>query len=972
MPVEITDLSNIDLDKLAESETFIVQALLEQFPYLDLNQKVLRQVLVRPEAMLRTLGKENTDRVRASFSLPEMMADPAAADDDTIENILGNVMLTRRQGTKSSGQIVIVVSVNVTTPLSGNVIFTSNGQAFKVTQPYIGVTEAANIVSARDRLMTERDDGTYGFVVDVEAMVMGGAGKIKQGATFDAAPPIANMVKAYAETDFNEGTDTESNQQLLARYAEGIAARSTADRVSIEAIIRDSFSQVGDVSIIGAGDPEMLRDGHNLMGIKTGGRVDVYVRSTTLPSLLKLTETATLVDADAQTWQISLDKDAAPGFYRIEKIVKKDADILGGYEIVEDARGVDITSPDFEYVPLISDAAEGVYSAYQTAVIKFTDPDTPIATLVEGEATQEYDLYVRVMPNIRPIQDFVGSRTRQSPNADYLVRAPMPCFVSIGIKVQYQSGTTIPSAVAIQQEIARVVNATTFSVPRLSASIIIDRVHNLLGDFAFVDLPIDMRGTIRTQEGDEVYLRDTDALEITTQAAISVPKAAIQDDAEKLHNKLQVVIFLKIGGVERKVFEGYTAGAPYQRTYNTAAFSVGVVGWLDDLRNSSAMSSAFAVGTPSDFFASASSSITGAALFAASAAGEEITGAAADVWGAIDSALTILCTKGLYTALGDTAATEGGMVRPIGFDQNTSAVNALARFSGNVLPLALTSGRLPDSVDQHIGDFLFGLEGSDTVWGKIMGLADLYGFSIIPLVDDAKAAAYVPFLQSGMITKEIKANEYAGFSRAAYSRDEIRGAILMGAGASITNVIDGVNKGQMKTTAHYVLEEEGQIFIGAAPRWLSADVSAETWTPRTTGASGKGVRATGVAGGGGDPTENEDFNDHKAAETVGKKYARHVYLANVLAQRNARLTGMVRFDIGPGTPVKIETGGTDVYGSKYLYGGVKAVTISAETRSPRVSTDFEIENYHVQDEDDTAATGHPLFGAPYLGDPLVP
>ena len=454
--------------------------------------------------------------------------------------------------------------------------------------------------------------------------------------------------------------------------------------------------------------------------------------------------------------------------------------------------------------------------------------------------------------------------------------------------------------------------------------------------------------------------------------AVTGAKATIHGQAEKLHNKLKVEIFLKIGRDEKKVFNGYTSGAPYNRDYDSASFSIGLIGWLDDLMNSSAMSDLFAVGTPSDFFASASSSVSGAALFAACAAGEELTSVESDVWGAIKDATEVMCTKGLLTALGDSAASGGGTVRPLGHDQNTTAVDALSKFTGDTLALAVTSSRLKDSIKLHVGDVLFSLEGGDTVWSKIMALASHYGFAIVPMVDEAKAVAYVPFLKSTEITKEIKANEYEGLKWSSYSRDEIRGAVLLGAGASITNVIDGVAKGQKKTTARYVLEEEGQLFIGYAPRWLSGDVAAETWTPKTTGQGAQGVRATGAGGsGGGGKTENEDFNDMKASETIGEKYAQYVYLLNALAGRNAQVAGKVRFDICPGTPVKVETGGTDIYGSKYLFGSVRAVTISAETRSPRVATLFAIDHYHVESEDDTAADGHPLYGAAYKGDPLV-
>jgi len=451
--------------------------------------------------------------------------------------------------------------------------------------------------------------------------------------------------------------------------------------------------------------------------------------------------------------------------------------------------------------------------------------------------------------------------------------------------------------------------------------------------------------------------------------------APIHNQAEQLHNKLKTEIFLTIGNTERKIFDGFTAGAPYKKNYDSAAFSVGVVGWMDDLRNSSAMSSIFAVGTPSDFFATASSSIAGAALFASSASGDALIpfNVEADVWNAIKRALVILCTKGLFTSSGDDAANEGGTTRPIDDAANNTAVAALDRFIGDVLPLATISSRLANSIALHIGDAIFRAEGGATVWSIILSLAGQYGFSIVPLVEGAKAVAHVPFLKSELITKEIKASEYESLSRSAYSRNQIRGAILLGAGASITGVIDGVAKKQSKTTARYLVKDDGLIFASYAPRWLSGDVSTETWTPKTTGVGGNGVRSTGVSSGGSSgETENENFNDAKERDTIGERYAQYVYLLNALAGRNVTLSGKVRFDIGPGTPVMVETGGTDLYeDKKYMYGNVASVTISAETRSPRVATVFIIDNYHVKSENDTAADGHPIFGEAYLGDPLV-
>ena len=524
MPVELTNLSDIDQAQLADNEAFLVEALLEQFPYLDLNQKVLRQILVRPEAMLRTLGKENTDRIRNSFSLPAMLADPTAADDDTVESIIGNFLITRRQGYAAAGQVVIVLNTLVTTPLSGSVILTANSQEFRVTQPFIGVVNAENVVAARDRLITSRGDGTYAFTVDVVATAVGVAGQVRQGTTFTLSPPIANMTKAYAESDFNQGADAETTPELLSRFSEGVAAQSTADRIAIASIIRKAFAQVVDISIIGAGDPEMRRDGHNLFGLKTGGRSDIYVRTTTLPSLIKVTKEATLVNKADGVWQASFSRSEVPGFYRAEKVVLAGADILGGYTVLLDSRAADVTAPNQEYVPYIGDAAEAVYSPYQTVLLQFADTDTPTGSLIENVSKQAYDFYVRALTNLDEIQSFIGSRGRCDPNGDYLIRAPMPCFVSVGIKIQYKVGTEVPAVKPIQDAIAALVNSVPFSVSRLSVSRIIEVVHGIVAPNGFVDLPVDLRGTIRTQEGTELYLRSTDALEVATQAQLSLSR----------------------------------------------------------------------------------------------------------------------------------------------------------------------------------------------------------------------------------------------------------------------------------------------------------------------------------------------------------------------------------------------------------------------------------------------------------------
>ena len=151
----------------------------------------------------------------------------------------------------------------------------------------------------------------------------------------------------------------------------------------------------------------------------------------------------------------------------------------------------------------------------------------------------------------------------------------------------------------------------------------------------------------------------------------------------------------------------------------------------------------------------------------------------------------ILCSEGLLDTLGSDVADQGGLVRPLETDSNESAIEALRLMEPTVpLKLQFKSSLMADSAALAMGNIIFGPQGGPTVWSKILKLGSMYYFTVIPKIETAEVVPFVPVLKSSLITKTIYTNEYNDINRSTYSKDQVRGAVLLGTGSSIGNEAD--------------------------------------------------------------------------------------------------------------------------------------------------------------------------------------
>jgi hypothetical protein len=253
------------------------------------------------------------------------------------------------------------------------------------------------------------------------------------------------------------------------------------------------------------GDPELLRDRHNPMGLSSGGHTDVWV--ATQRELTEETQEleAQLVDLTARRWRIVLDRESAAGVYDLT-----DVQVPGGQPLTINSIVRGYSVPTTGYRPAIYDAAEAAFSAYQTLTLEFTDVAQDLSGLTVGD-TRIYHVGVRRMANIRELTDQLLSEQLVGPFDNPLVRAVVPCVTSISLVVRLLDAD-YESAIdqqGMREAILGRVHSIGLGYGVLSSSIILDAVHDYLSGRSDVGATaVTLRGDIVAPTGERMVIGD--------------------------------------------------------------------------------------------------------------------------------------------------------------------------------------------------------------------------------------------------------------------------------------------------------------------------------------------------------------------------------------------------------------------------------------------------------------------------------
>jgi hypothetical protein len=528
MTITMRDFENLDVDSVTAALNEVVVRVQEDNPSLDVTRGVFHDTIAYYHAVLSAQRDANTQDYLNARSLKQINADPSLADPDIVDDVLSNFRVVRKEGALATGEVAVVRDNNLTLTLSLGHRFTADGLGYVTTDVYTAKAEESQVTGDTDRLITLLSDGNYVFTVPVVAEEEGLAYELKRETLVIPDVLPTGYVTSYASSDITGGLDIETNQAMLERLQQGIAARTLSNRVNMAAMLReiDEFSRVVSMSIVGYGDEEMSRDRHWIWPTSGGGRVDWYIRSVEQFVREGLTKEASLVSKNDDTtgvWQLTFTRDEAPAFYEIGSIRQTDDNVsAGSYAILSDVRNVDLTD---DFTPDIVSGIEGAYTAYQTVVVTFTDTDTDVTDLEVGDK-RDYAVEVKLLPLIADIQDTVCSRDVRHYGADCLIKAPVPCFVDLSFTIRKRQGQADPDTDAIKTALCATVNRGGFS-GELYASGLYDVVHNYLEEGQTVGA-LDIFGRIRTPAGDNLYVRSGVAVSVPHLPAEGVTRRTVQ------------------------------------------------------------------------------------------------------------------------------------------------------------------------------------------------------------------------------------------------------------------------------------------------------------------------------------------------------------------------------------------------------------------------------------------------------------
>lgn len=225
---------------------------------------------LRAEAKL-ALDRSSVKRVKA-------MA-PGTDRDEAADDAMSNWFMSRKSGRPSRGVILLHLSQKDDLTIPGNTRF-----YYSPALSYVPDTDGETIVIPSSSIVEVSGAGGTVSRYAVLAVVA-----TEPGADYDVDPAVwvnwdrfnPYVTRVESVQPFVGGKSEESTDDFLARADDAVSSRDLMTDRGIRAVLKDKFTTVDDVVVVGAGDQEMKRDVVNASGLvkmHSGGAYDAYIK----------------------------------------------------------------------------------------------------------------------------------------------------------------------------------------------------------------------------------------------------------------------------------------------------------------------------------------------------------------------------------------------------------------------------------------------------------------------------------------------------------------------------------------------------------------------------------------------------------------------------------------------------------------------------------------------------------------------
>lgn len=510
----------------------------------------------------------------------------------------------------------------------------------------------------------------------------------------------------------------------------------------------------------------------------------------------------------------------------------------------------------------------------------------------------------------------------------------------------------------------------------------------------------------------------------TAQVAIPVGKSVSSDSSEtvvkarELADKLKqfknIEVWLRLGGEfapgvnwpskDFKVFNGYVTGTSTVRTASGLHVVAHCTHWLLDMDASMALTDSLVAGAP---VAIRLPAVAGA--FKSSKTppvDKKLSSLNENLWiGALKSKFIEICNEGsILTKL------QCGPKKLSG-SQKFAARNdiALKRLQGgkssgefdisavvDVPKLVWVEALDPvrkGAITQTIMSILSnGSLGTSTLWDKLLELANTFQFTIIPTVDSVICAPMSPCLAANDPPRHvtIKASEYHSFSPSSQVARVWKGISIQGQYTSDFSSLDSekisaLKFGVLLSDGCYIADGDKSLpkeFRDRAANGAMQFIEAPSWIQDISMRAIISARGTVQGNNPNNPMQGDEVMGPPAptplpglkpelGKTLGDAFAKWWYWTHQFLPRTGEITGKLRFDIAPGSIVRIEDIDGKLYESSadfgYLYALVTSVRFKIDAVNSHASTSLTLSYIRRDSEKNYGIDQHPLYRDRWVG-----
>ena len=493
---------------LAMQENFR-QYLEDRYQNLDFSPVAgLNDSVVRPGSQVMLIARAFIEEYNKSRTLYDALNNNG--NEKVVDALLSNFLVSRRAGNKAKGTIRISVEnydVNQSITKS-NTFTTPDGLRFFPISDYT-ITNTPTIVSEVEIFQSNIGNSGY-FMVDVVAEDVGEIYNIKKDSQLEYSGSIDGLISAISLNQFSGGESNESNQSVYNRIISSLSARNMTSPLAIDQSIKDNFPSTITTSSHGVSSDYMKRNAHNFFGVKSGCFCDVYVKNSYAPKVKEIHAIASKIESGtyAGKFIVSILKDDFPGHYDVLSVRPITTNkVIGSYEIVKKTRRLTTFSKTQNEIHTIAEAA---FSRYSGTDVIFTE--SPSSGLDEIAVMCE----VSGLEDIDKIQTFANSGGSQTALIDTLIKACVPCFISIEpITIRVTSDSTVTEA-SVVAEIASYILSVDPLQDKLRADIIVSKISAMNGVIG-VDLPIRINASIM------VPSEESENISVSTISTLVIP-----------------------------------------------------------------------------------------------------------------------------------------------------------------------------------------------------------------------------------------------------------------------------------------------------------------------------------------------------------------------------------------------------------------------------------------------------------------